>query len=298
MLKPSDKTTANSERRIGIFGLNPIAFELVSVEGETEEEKIAEDDKKALSSETRLSSLSVSGYSLNPVFDSKTYSYDIVVPKETQQINISAVPVDNGAKVTGTGNLKIDTFPQTYNIVVTAPNGDRATYSVAIKEPTMILLMDLDISAKCSLKPEFDPKEHNYTIVVPAGTKSLDVSALIDENVYKDAKVTIDGASTLSKSKNVVRVSIESADGGINIYEITALFDDEPIVVEKHQQVVKDSTQNNKQTQGNIILPIVLSFVVAIVFFLLGEKVGKRRKKVKDYNYIEEDSEEYTILDK
>lgn len=259
----------------------------------------AEDDEKELSAETKLKSLSVSGYTLDPIFDSKTYSYDIVVPKEAKQIIISATPIDDDAKVTGTGSFNIDSLPQTFKIVVAAPNGDKATYSVALREPTMIPLIDLNVSAKCSLKPAFDPQEHNYTIVVPAGTKALDVSALINENEYKDAKITIDGVNTLTKSNNVVKISVESVDGGVNVYEITALFDDEPIVVEKNQQGMKEPINESNNEQVNILLLVVLLFVVAIVFFLLGEKVSKRnRRKRKEYEYDEEDLEEYTILDK
>lgn len=78
-----------------------------------------------------LKSLNVGGYSFG--FDSgKTSGYSITVPSKTATIDISATPINANAKVNGVGTVPLKMGNNTVDIVVTAQNGAKRTYTIVI----------------------------------------------------------------------------------------------------------------------------------------------------------------------
>ena len=81
----------------------------------------------------RLSSLSVSGYSIEPAFSSDNYSYTLNLPSNISNININAISSDVNASVVGGGNIELKNSDSTVDIIVTAQNGTKEKYSINIK---------------------------------------------------------------------------------------------------------------------------------------------------------------------
>ena len=81
----------------------------------------------------RLSSLSVSGYSIEPGFSSDNYSYTLNLPSNISNININAISSDVNASVVGGGNIELKNSDSTVDIIVTAQNGTKEKYSINIK---------------------------------------------------------------------------------------------------------------------------------------------------------------------
>lgn len=80
-----------------------------------------------------LSSLKVDGYSLTPTFDvTKDQEYTTSVSANTESVKISATCVSKKATVAGTGEIKLKKGVNAVNIVVTAENGDKRTYTVNV----------------------------------------------------------------------------------------------------------------------------------------------------------------------
>ncbi len=77
-----------------------------------------------------LKSLTVSGYSLN--FKPATTGYTLSVKSDVSSITISAAAVNSAAKVSGTGNVSLKTGTNKINIVVTAQNGSKRTYTLTV----------------------------------------------------------------------------------------------------------------------------------------------------------------------
>ena len=80
--------------------------------------------------EARLSSLSVSGYKIN--FDKDKTTYSINVEPTTSSITISAKAMSGTAKITGTGKRTIDAGGGKFNIICTAENGTKKTYTINV----------------------------------------------------------------------------------------------------------------------------------------------------------------------
>jgi len=65
-------------------------------------------------------------------FDSANTSYTINVTSDTKTVNISATTINANAKITGTGTITLNEEETTSNIIVTAQNGDKKTYTLKI----------------------------------------------------------------------------------------------------------------------------------------------------------------------
>ena len=78
-----------------------------------------------------LSSLKIDDYNIN--FDAgKTSGYSLEVGGDISSVNISATTVNAKATVSGTGKVALKEGNNTINVVVTAENGDKRTYTVNI----------------------------------------------------------------------------------------------------------------------------------------------------------------------
>ncbi len=76
-----------------------------------------------------LSSLKVDNYSFG--FDAgKTSGYSIEVPSSVSSVNISATPVNSKAKISGTGKVELKPGSNAIDVVVTAENGNKRTYTI------------------------------------------------------------------------------------------------------------------------------------------------------------------------
>ncbi len=84
------------------------------------------------SKDNNLQSLSVEGYSINPVFSKDILEYNVTVPEETKEIKINASLSDKNASVSGTGTKEVTSGINSFKIIVSAENGSEKTYIINI----------------------------------------------------------------------------------------------------------------------------------------------------------------------
>ena len=80
----------------------------------------------------RLASLTVSGGSLTPAYQMNVCEYSLTVDGSVSSVEVSAVPVDSSAVVTGTGRIQLSAGINAVQIIVKAGNGDRREYFIKI----------------------------------------------------------------------------------------------------------------------------------------------------------------------
>ena len=85
---------------------------------------------KAKSSNNFLSSITIEGLEIDPKFDKETLEYTVLVPAETEKIKVNAQLADSSSKVTGTGEVEVKTGLNTIELIVTAENGSKRTYTI------------------------------------------------------------------------------------------------------------------------------------------------------------------------
>ena len=79
----------------------------------------------------RLSSLTVSGYTLSTAFNGGNQNYSLTIPKGTKSITIAATAVDGKAKVSGAGVQSIE-GKESVVLSVKAENGDERNYNIKL----------------------------------------------------------------------------------------------------------------------------------------------------------------------
>ncbi len=80
-----------------------------------------------------LNSLVVNG-SLIANFSYNTTSYNLEIPHNVTNLNIEATPIDDGATITGLGDIEIKEEEQKIVITVTAANGSTKNYEINVKK--------------------------------------------------------------------------------------------------------------------------------------------------------------------
>ncbi len=155
-----------------------------------------------------LSSLKIGNYDIN--FDAgKTSGYSLEVGGEVSSVNISATTVNSNAKVSGVGTVALKEGNNTINIVVTAENGDKRTYTVNITRniENKIPLKSISLSKtelsmfdgdSTTLKVNFNPSTTTDDKTVTWTSSNTKVAT-----VSKDGKITAVGAGTATITAKV-----------------------------------------------------------------------------------------------
>ena len=92
----------------------------------------ASEKKASYSKNNDLKSLSIDGLTLSPSFSKGTTSYTVQADANTTSIKINATEDDSKASVSGDGTHEVNEGENKFEIVVTAENGSKKTYTVIV----------------------------------------------------------------------------------------------------------------------------------------------------------------------
>ena len=157
---------------------------------------------KAKSSNNFLTSITIDGLELKEKFDKEKLEYSLDVPAETEKIKINAQLADSNAKVSGTGEVKLSTGLNTFELVVTAENGSKRTYIIKAT------LLELE-----PIKVKIDNEE--YTLI----RKRKDLPKISEYNIDKDITIDdniIEGYYNEKLDYNLV--GLKDSNGKTNFY--------------------------------------------------------------------------------
>ena len=96
----------------------------------------------SLSSNSALSSLTVSAGTLTPAFDPAITEYTLSLPSQSDRLTITANPSDSRATVQGDGDISLQDGETSLSVVVTAEDGSAKTYTITVQvaqAPTLFL---------------------------------------------------------------------------------------------------------------------------------------------------------------
>lgn len=133
-------------------------------------------------------------------FDGADFKWDIGTVKSTS-FTVKATPVNSKAKVSGTGTVTLKEGKNTINIVVTAENGAKQTYSITVnaklpETPAGITLGDVDMDGKITITDALLIFKHK------SGEKALSADAQKAADTNKNGSVDIADALLIFKYKS------------------------------------------------------------------------------------------------
>jgi hypothetical protein len=169
-----------------------------------------------------LSSLSLSQGSIN--FNKTTTSYTVIVDNNVTSVTLSATAEDSKATVSGTGNKNLKVYSNVFNIVVTAENGVKKTYSVNVVRrdadgnagalSTNNNLASLSVEG-CSLA--FVESQLEYRCEVDNLTTKVEITAKTSDN---RATFVIANVEELKVGDNPISITVTSESGTVKVYTV------------------------------------------------------------------------------
>ncbi len=195
------------------------------------------DPAPVLDSDSKLKSLGVTGYSLNPVFSATTKAYTVTVPEGTENVTITAQCNSSKATLDSStvGQKALTGDATSFTVKCTAENGTSTNYTITVNrekhtEPEPEPTKSSDSSLKSlgmsgySYSPKFNPKTLTYSMTVANGIKGLYVQA-----VPNDPKATVDieGDSKWDVGKNTVKITVTAEDGSKTVYKVNVTRESE-----------------------------------------------------------------------
>ena len=195
------------------------------------------------STETLLNKLYVEGYTLFPTFNNEEFNYSLKVPSNVTRVNIGAVKGTKEQIIEGTGTRVLSYGDNKVRVVVTAQNGDQATYEIIINR-------DDDRSGDVSLKKlivkntdiEFKEGQTNFETIV---SRSIDKIFIEAQTTDPKAQLVGTGERSLTIGENIFNLEVSSSNNKKQIYTIKVIRSEEEFATNEESTLLKDLAINN-----------------------------------------------------
>ena len=144
------------------------------------------------------------------------------VPYTKTSIEIGATLSDTDATITGTGKKGLTTGENTFEVVVTAQNGDTKTYTIKVnREKNNNANLSLLSVSGYVLSPNFNSEVYDYELNVDSTKKTLSPNEVTAVPIDTNATVSKQEQITLSTTvDNYYQVIVTAEDGTTKTYTI------------------------------------------------------------------------------
>lgn len=215
-------------------------------------------EEKNKSKENRLKQLSIDIEGMTPEFNKETTEYYVVTDLNTKEIKVTAIPVDEKATVTISGNTKLEEGENTITINVKAEDGTNKVYYIYVNKVDNIamanaMLQSLQVT-NYSIYPSFKPTIYNYNIDIKDGIEKIEIIAK-PEN--EKSTIAIEGNENLKQGENIIKVIVTAEDGvTVRTYKIKAY-------VETKREILQDENK----TPAIVLLTIIGCCIIILTIF-------------------------------
>lgn len=178
-----------------------------------------------LSTDNKLSSLTVGNATISPAFDAGTTTYTAEVPFSVSKLDVKATAADGKAKVSiNNPTLKPDATTNV-TVTVTAENGAKKTYTIKVKrekDPNYVASENNDLSGITVegflLSPPFSKDVTQYVVWLPYEADSIRIGGKAADG---KASVEVQGGDALAAGQdNEVKVICSAENGEEKVYTI------------------------------------------------------------------------------
>lgn len=239
-------------------------------------------------SSTKSSDATLSDLGIKPNdfkgFKSGTTSYKITVPEDVAEVEVYARTTSSKATVTGTGKKKLENGTNKLEVIVTAENGTKKTYTIEItregkNEETATTAQTEETTAAnenigdglsslkiedLKIEPDFKTNIYEYRVKYIGEKEKLDIEAKTTNSNYK---VEITGNNELKEGENIITILVSDANSNnIATYQVIvnkSLVDEETLAKEQEQKQKEE--QKKKMMVAGGIGAGLLVFIIAIV---------------------------------
>ena len=242
------------------------------------------------SSNARLKNLGIRPHDFSG-FKAGTTTYNVTVPSDTESVEVYATAQDSSARISGTGTKKLEIGKNTLEVVVTAEDGTKQTYTINVtrqeseEENTENVQERYSGDGLASLKigdlelsPKFDTNVYEYTVKYIGEDETLNVEIETTDPYYETEIV---GNNNLKEGENIITILVSDPDGNnVATYQVTvnkSLVDEEALA--------REQAERERQEQMKyLIIGGVVIVVIIIISIILIVRHRKNRILAEDYS--------------
>lgn len=239
------------------------------------------------SKNSALKELTLLQGTLTPEFSKDITEYTVQVGTDVTELQLDAIPEDEKAKVKVDGNTDLKDGENKVTITVTAEDESTTVYTLTVNKTDETkdvgpVLSKLEISG-ATLSPTFSPEVYSYSVNVPIGTTSLDITAEAED---EETTVEITGNTDLKEGENLVTIMVTKGEGEeqqVTTYQITVNVGD----------LLATSGENSSSSSGPNILVIICGIAAAIIVIAIVTLIVINRRNKMYYDDDEDEDEDY-----
>lgn len=174
----------------------------------------------AKSTENKLSSIKIDGKDISGFAETKT-SYDISVSETTEKINVTAITKDSHAKVSGTGEKKLNYGANKVTITVTSESDEKKEYNLNINRiDTRSSINTLKTLVLSNGDINFRSNVNDYTVNVENEIEEITITSSLTDSKSKYVDDYSKKTVKLVEGSNKIQIKIISEKGEENTYTI------------------------------------------------------------------------------
>lgn len=241
------------------------------------------------SSNANLSDLGITPHDFTG-FKYGTTNYEVTVPEATTTVEVYAKAQDTKATVTGTGKKTLEEGNNKVEVVVTAEDGTKKTYTINIirgakedkdanevdvNEENGNGLSELKIN-DLALSPEFKTNVYEYTVKYIGEDTKLNIEA---NPTDEDYVVEVIGNNDLQEGENIITILVSESNGdNVATYQVTvnkSLVDEEAIAREEAKR---------KETQQKIIIGVVGGVILIAIIVLIIVRHKRNKNLAEEFS--------------
>lgn len=241
------------------------------------------------SSNANLSDLGITPHDFTG-FKYGTTNYEVTVPEATTTVEVYAKTQDTKATITGTGKKTLEEGENKVEVVVTAEDGTKKTYTINIirgakedkdtnevdvNEENSNGLSELKIN-DLALSPEFKTNVYEYTVKYIGENTKLNIEASPTDEDYV---VEVIGNNDLQEGENIITILVSESNGdNVATYQVTvnkSLVDEEAIAREEAER---------KETQQKIIIGVVGGVILIAIIVLIIVKRKRNKNLAEEFS--------------
>lgn len=228
-----------------------------------------------------LKTLAIDGYEINPVFNKNTIDYYLTVSNDVNSLKVTALPENDGAKVTISGDSNLKGTENDIIITVKSEKELTKTYKIHVtkQKDSNISLKSLEIDG-AKFESEFSPKKYNYNIKINQNdVQPLKIKAKANTD---SANVEIIGNdSSLTVGKNVITILV-SKDSDVVTYQLNVEISTlkEVVVNNPNDWIAKIKlgfSQIFKDTSSTVAALCAIAVVLVIIIVVVIKKILRKR---------------------
>lgn len=241
------------------------------------------------SSNANLSDLGITPHDFTGFKYGTTY-YEVTVPKATTTVEVYAKTQDTKATITGTGKKTLEEGENKVEVVVTAEDGTKKTYTINIirgakedkdtnevdvNEENSNGLSELKIN-DLALSPEFKTNVYEYTVKYIGEDTKLNIEA---NPTDEDYVVEVIGNNDLQEGENIITILVSESNGeNVATYQVTvnkSLVDEEAIAREEAER---------KEMQQKIIIGVVGGVILIAIIVLIIVRHKRNKNLAEEFS--------------